>query len=141
MRNFLTSYMAEERARTRRKGSIVQLLSIEQGRSIRLAGELDMSTAAQLDEVLGTAVEHGGAITIDLSELTFMDSTGIGVFLRAAVSLRGRGCLILHGEQDRVRRVLDLVRVDGSIPNLHRVPHDVSLDSQNGSDPERSKVS
>ena len=141
MRNFLTSYVAEERARTRRKGSIVQLLSIEQGRSIRLAGELDMSTAAQLDEVLGTAVEHGGAITIDLSELTFMESTGIGVFLRAAVSLRGRGCLILHGEQDRVRRVLDLVRVDGSIPNLHRVPHDVSLDSQNGSDPERSKVS
>jgi anti-sigma B factor antagonist len=141
MRNFLTSYIAEEPARTRRKGSIVQLLSIEQGRSIRLAGELDMSTAAQLDEVLGTAVEHGGAITIDLSELTFMDSTGIGVFLRAAVSLRGRGCLILHGEQDRVRRVLDLVRVDGSIPNLHRVPHDVSLDSHNGSDPERSKVS
>jgi anti-sigma B factor antagonist len=141
MRNFLTSYIAEERARTRRKGPIVQLLSIEQGKSIRLAGELDMSTAAQLDEVLGTAVEHGGAITIDLSELTFMDSTGIGVFLRAAVSLRGRGCLILHGEQDRVRRVLDLVRVDGSIPNLHRVPHDVSLDSQNGSDPERSKVS
>jgi anti-sigma B factor antagonist len=141
MRNFLTSYIAEEPARTRRKGSIVQLLSIEQGRSIRLAGELDMSTAAQLDEVLGTAVEHGGAITIDLSELTFMDSTGIGVFLRAAVSLRGRGCLILHGEQDRVRRVLDLVRVDGSIPNLHRVPHDASLDSHNGSDPERSKVS
>ena len=119
----------------------MQLLSIEQGRSIRLAGELDMSTAAQLDEVLGTAVEQGGAVTIDLSKLTFMDSTGIGVFLRAAVSLRGRGCLILHGEQDRVRRVLDLVRVDGSIPNLHRVPHDASLDSHNGSDPERSKVS
>ena len=119
----------------------MQLLSIEQGRSIRLAGELDMSTAAQLDEVVGTAVEHGGAITIDLSDLTFMDSTGIGVFLRAAVSLRGRGCLILHGEQDRVRRVLDLVRVDGSIPNLHRVPHDLALASQNGSDPARSKVS
>jgi len=119
----------------------VQLLSIELGRSIRLVGELDMSTAAQLDEVLGTAVEHGGAITIDLRELTFMDSTGINAFLRAAVSLRGRGCLILHGEQDRVRRVLDLVRVDASIPNLHRVSHDVALDSQNGSEPERSKVS
>ncbi len=119
----------------------MELLSIEQGWSIRLAGELDMSTASQLDEVLGTAVEHGGAITIDLSELTFMDSTGIGAFLRAAVSLRGRGCLILHGEQDRVRRVLDLVRVDRSIPNLHRVPHDVALDSQNGSGPKHSKVS
>ena len=119
----------------------MQLLSIEEGRSIRLAGELDMSTAVPLEEVLGRAVEHGGAITIDLSEVTFMDSTGIGAFLRAAVSLRGRGCLILHGEQDRVRRVLDLVRVDGLIQNLHRVPHDVPLDSQNGSDPARSQVS
>ena len=119
----------------------MKLLSIEQGRTIRLAGELDISNKFELDEVLAAAAEQGGPILVDLSELTFMDSTGIGVFLRAAVSLRGRGCLILHGEQDRVRRVLDLVRVDGSIPNLHRVPHDVSLDSQNGSDPERSKVS
>jgi len=119
----------------------VQLLSIEQSTSIRLVGELDMSTAAELDEVLATAVEHGGAVTIDLSELTFMDSTGINAFLRAAMSLRGRGCLILHGEQDRVRRVLDLVRVDGSLPNLHRVTHDIALGSDNGSHPKRSQVS
>ena len=119
----------------------MQLLSIEQGTSIRLAGELDMSTAAELDEVLGMAVEHGGAVTIDLSELTFMDSTGINAFLRAAMSLRGRGCLILHGEQDRVRRVLDLVRLDGSLSNLHRVTHDNALGSENGSHPKRSQVS
>jgi anti-sigma B factor antagonist len=120
----------------------VRLLSIEQqGRTIRLAGELDMSTASELDEVLDVAVEHGGTILVDVSELTFMDSTGINAFLRAAVSLRGRGCLILHGEQDRVRRVLDLVRVDGSISSLHRVTHDVALDSPNGSNRERSHVS
>jgi hypothetical protein len=68
-----------------------------------------------------------------------MDSTGISAFLRAAVSLRGRGCLILHGEQQRVGRVLDLVRVDGSIPNLHRV-HDAGLPSQNGSEPGHARV-
>jgi anti-sigma B factor antagonist len=119
----------------------VQLLSIEQGSSIRLAGELDMSTAPQLQEVLDEAVAHGGTILVDISEVTFMDSTGINAFLRAAVSLRGRGCIILHGEQDRVRRVLDLVRLDGSIPNLHRVPHDVAVGSENGSDPQRSQVS
>jgi anti-sigma B factor antagonist len=119
----------------------VQLLSIEQGESIRLAGELDMSTASQLREVLDVAVAHGGTILVDVSEVTFMDSTGIGAFLRAAVSLRGRGCIILHGEQDRVRRVLDLVRLDGSIPNLHRVTHDFALDSQNGSYSGHSQVS
>jgi len=118
----------------------VQQLSIEQGRSIRLAGELDMSNESELAEVLQTAAEHGGAILIDLSELTFMDSTGIHVFLRTAVSLRGRGCLILHGEQDRVRRVMDIVRVDESIPNLHRV-RDAVLPSQNGSAPAHAKAS
>ena len=112
----------------------MELLSIELGRTIRLAGELDLSNKSELDEVLQAAVEHGGAILVDLSELTFMDSTGINAFLRAAVSLRGRGCLILHGEQDRVRRVMDLVRVDASVPNLHRV-HDVLVPSQNGSGP------
>ena len=118
----------------------MQLLSIEQDRSIRLAGELDMSTASQLHEVLDVAVAYGGTILVDLSDLTFMDSTGINVFLRAAVSLRGRGCLILHGEQDRVRRVLDLVRVDGSIPNIHRVTHDIALGSENGSHPKHSQA-
>ena len=118
----------------------MELLSIEQGRTIRLAGELDMSNESELDEVLEAAVEQGGAILVDLSDLTFMDSTGISAFLRAAVSLRGRGCLILHGEQQRVGRVLDLVRVDGSIPNLHRV-HDAGLPSQrNGSEPGHAKV-
>lgn len=117
----------------------MELLSIEQGRSIRLAGELDMSNESELDGVLQAAVEQGGAVLVDLSELTFMDSTGIGAFLRAAVSLQGRGCIILHGEQHRVGRVLDLVRVDGSIPNLHRV-HDAGLPSQNGSEREHAKV-
>jgi anti-anti-sigma factor len=110
----------------------VPLLSIEQGGSIRLAGELDMSNASQLDRVLEVAVARGGTILVDVSELTFVDSTGIMSFLRAAISLRGRGCLILHGEQDRIRRVLDLVRLDGPIPNLHRVAHDIALGSENG---------
>ena len=102
----------------------MEVLSIEQGRSIRLAGELDMRTGPELDLVLDEAVEQGGPILVDLSELTFMDSTGIHAFLRAAVALRGRGCLILHGERDRVRRVLDLVQAESSIPNVHRIHHD-----------------
>jgi anti-sigma B factor antagonist len=117
----------------------VELLSIEQSSSIRLAGELDMSSAPELDQVLEAAVEHGGAVLVDLSELTFMDSTGINAFLKAALSLSGRGCLILHGEQDRVRRVLDLVRFDGSIPNLHRIP-DALHEPANGAESAHSRT-
>lgn len=112
----------------------MEQLSIEQGRAIRLAGELDMSNGSELGEVLEAAAEHGGPILIDLSDLTFMDSTGIEAFVRTAASVRGRGCVILHGEQGLVRRVMDVVRVEASIPNLHRV-HDAVLPSQNGSEP------
>jgi anti-sigma B factor antagonist len=111
----------------------MELLTVERATGIRLEGELDMSTAPALEEALRTAVDEGGAILIDLSELTFMDSTGIGAFIKAAVALNERGCIILHGEQDRVRRVLDLARLDGSVPNLHRVSH-------NGQRPESSAV-
>jgi anti-anti-sigma factor len=99
----------------------VTQLAIEETRSIRLVGELDMSSARELEEALGSAVEQAGPVLIDLSELTFMDSTGISVLLKATEALRGRGCIILHGERDNVGRVLDLVRIDGSVPNLHRV--------------------
>ena len=72
---------------------------------------------SELDEVLEAAVEHGGAILVDLSELTFMDSTGISAFLRAAVSLQGArmprparrtasgfgGCWTSCGSTDRSR--------------------------------------
>jgi anti-anti-sigma factor len=99
----------------------VELLSIEETRSIRLVGELDMSSARGLEEALASAIERGGPVLIDLGEVTFMDSTGISALLKAAYALRGRGCLILHGEQDNVRRILDLVRLDGAVGNLHRV--------------------
>ena len=115
------------------------MLSIEQGSSIRLSGELDLSSAPELDRVLETAVEHGGAVLVDLSELTFMDSTGINAFLKAALSLSGRGCLVLHGEQDRVRRILDLVGADGSIHNLHRLAHEVP-EPANGAGSEFSHI-
>jgi len=101
------------------------MLSIERAGVIRLAGELDMSTVPELDPVLEAAAERGGAVLVDLSDLTFMDSTGIHTFIKAARSLGGRGCLILHGEQERVGRVLDLVGINGNVPGLHRLAHDV----------------
>ena len=111
---------------------MVELLSIEQRNGLRLAGELDMSTAPELDTAFEAVVEQGGAVLVDLSELTFMDSTGIKAILKATLALRGRGCLILHGERHGVRRVLDVAGLDGFVPNLHRV----HIDSEPAVEPE-----
>lgn len=49
-------------------------------------------------------------LVLDLSELTFLDSTGIQAFL--VVAGQNRGGLVLRRPQQPVRRVFDLVGID-----------------------------
>jgi anti-sigma B factor antagonist len=107
----------------------VELLSVRLGSGICLAGEVDMSSAPKLEEALRAAVEQGGPILVDVTDIRFMDSSGIRSLVKAALDLGERGCLIVHGERPQVRRVLDLARLAESVPNLHRVPHAQELGS------------
>ncbi len=61
------------------------------GTAIRVAGELDISSAPELDEALDEALTAGGEVTIDLEGCTFIDSTGISVIVRAARRLVEEG--------------------------------------------------
>jgi anti-sigma B factor antagonist len=85
-------------------------------RRFRLSGELDLSGV----EVLLSAVEHAaatdGGLVFDLSELTFVDSSGISAFVRMARQADG-GALVLEAPLPQVQRVLDLVGL-GGVPNL-----------------------
>ena len=59
---------------------------------VRLTGELDMSTAPQLREELSHLASEGGAhVTLDMSELAFVDSTGLSVLITGLKSLREEG--------------------------------------------------
>jgi anti-sigma B factor antagonist len=45
---------------------------------IEVGGEIDLYTAAELEERLGTILEDGKKrVVVDLSQATFLDSTGI----------------------------------------------------------------
>jgi anti-anti-sigma factor len=82
-----------------------------------LEGELDLATVPVLDIAIADAVAKGGPITIDLSHMTFIDSTGVRSILRAVESLPS-GCVILHGVHDGIQRILEITGVDLA-PNLH----------------------
>jgi len=77
---------------------------------LRLLGELDMSTASQLsDELL--RVTSGGArhVTVDLSDLMFIDSTGLSVLITGLKHLRqGGGDLALRSPNPGTRKVLEI---------------------------------
>jgi anti-sigma B factor antagonist len=51
---------------------------------VRATGEIDMSTVDVLERELTTAREEGSSVLIDLSGVTFMDSTGLHLLLEAS---------------------------------------------------------
>jgi anti-sigma B factor antagonist len=69
-------------------------------------GEIDALTAPQLGRrLLGLADEGKTGVVVDLSSVTFMDSTGIGVLLNALRALGSRqGRLVLVCPHERVLR-------------------------------------
>jgi anti-anti-sigma factor len=85
-----------------------------------LSGELDLGTVPLLELAIGDAISDGGPVTLDLSNLRFTDSSGIGVILKASGALSS-GCIILHGVRDGIRRVIDLMGVE-QVPKLHVIP-------------------
>jgi anti-sigma B factor antagonist len=95
-------------------------LSIElfmDGGGIRLAGEIDMENAHRLEAALSPLVARGGQVLVECSALTFMDSSGFGVLIRAAQRLGRRGRLVLLSPGDLIARTLTLMGVE-QVPNL-----------------------
>jgi anti-anti-sigma factor len=70
----------------------------------QVVGELDLGSA----EVLGTAIVPNGEVclTLDLSELTFIDSSGLHALERLA---RTERTIMLRGPAANVRRVFEIV--------------------------------
>jgi anti-sigma B factor antagonist len=96
-------YVGEERLRIDRTAD---------PRSLKLVGELDLATVEDAADALSGDVVEDGDLTLDLSELTFVDSSGVHLLVQVARTLSGRGRLILAFPRDPVDRILDLNGVD-----------------------------
>jgi stage II sporulation protein AA (anti-sigma F factor antagonist) len=78
---------------------------------VRLKGELDHHTADGLKQRLEDALLRGRAthVVLNLSELAFMDSSGLGVILGRYKTVTARGGkLIVCGVGPAVRRLFEL---------------------------------
>lgn len=59
---------------------------------VSVSGEIDVYTAAVLREQLGTLIDDGHHdVVVDLTDVRFMDSTGLGVLVGALKKVRGFG--------------------------------------------------
>ncbi|MGA3524872.1 STAS domain-containing protein [Melissospora conviva] len=77
---------------------------------LRLAGELDISSTPQLGEAISRLLGDGHhRLLVDLSDLTFCDSTGMSAFVRGDnEAAAAGGWLRLTGASGRVARLLRL---------------------------------
>jgi anti-anti-sigma factor len=92
-------------------------------RVVAVRGELDLSTASDLERPLEDAVSSGDAsVLIDLSECEFIDSTGIALIVRAwqrldrAADGDGDGRVVICCANEQVQRVLEITGLELSIP-------------------------
>jgi anti-anti-sigma factor len=79
-----------------------------------LRGELDISTATRLeDDLLRVEADGPATLVLDLSQLDFMDSTGLRLVIAADDRAReaGRRFAIVRGNE-MLQRVLRVTRLD-----------------------------
>ena len=88
------------------------------GAVVAIAGELDIATVAQVREAFASeALEHADAVVVDLTEVSFMDSSGLSALLTFDSDLGARRRrLAIACPEGAARLVLDVAGVAERLP-------------------------
>jgi len=87
----------------------------------KLSGELDMASADELRTALA-GWDGAGALLLDVTELRFMDSSGLRVLLEIVGSGNGSdGTIVLVHPTSQVQKVLN-ISIPGGTPGLQVRP-------------------
>ena len=78
---------------------------------IVVEGELDLYTAPELKDELADLSHEVTHVYVDLSGVTFLDSSGIAVLMSAARQLRERDGVVVLGVEDA--NILKLLKITG----------------------------
>lgn len=80
---------------------------------VTLSGELDMLAASEFAAALSAAIHDSVLVIVDLSGLTFIDSSGLHVIVAAHAQVRGSGCrLVLIPGPRQVQRLFELTGIE-----------------------------
>ena len=94
---------------------------------ITVGGEIDLSTSGQLDAaVVDALTQEATHLTLDLAQVTFLDSSGLGVIVKALKRAKeAETDFDVVAANDRVLKVFKLTGLDAVIeiyPTLDGVP-------------------
>ena len=80
---------------------------------VTLTGELDLLTATEFAAALSTAIHDSVLVIVDLSGLTFIDSSGLHAILTAHAHVRGsdRRLVLIPGPR-QVQRLFEITGIE-----------------------------
>ena len=90
---------------------LFEAVALEDGHGLRLRGELDLATADDLRQMLATLPNGASTVTLDLADLTFMDSSGLQVLWEHTRTLND-GSLVLENAPRHIRRLFEITGLD-----------------------------
>ena len=101
---------------------------------VKLAGELDHHSSESVRMKIDNSYKGNNLtnMVMDLNDLTFMDSSGIGLIMgRYAHTLEKNGILLIACDNERIKRILDMAgllkiiklypSLDSAIKNIKEV--------------------
>jgi anti-sigma B factor antagonist len=108
------------RQREMRDGTLtVRLAEADSRWTLELVGELDLANARTLSKALDQAEASGQSVRLDLTELEFIDSTGIAMLVAIHRKLGNDRLSIQPSKTSAVQRVLSLTGLDAELPFTH----------------------
>ena len=91
---------------------------LDRPRAYRVSGSFGVPSAGSLPELLDELCRTPGDITLDLSGVTFMDSSGVRALIQACMGLARTGRVRVVRPSEQVRRLLELSGVEANVENL-----------------------
>lgn len=81
---------------------------------LKLEGEVDVSTASYLRKEIETAYKTNEAdIEVDLTDLSYIDSTGLGVMIGAYGRMREKNnSIVLRNPKANIKKLLSITSLD-----------------------------
>ncbi len=84
---------------------------------VRLSGEVDLSWSQQVRRAILDALVATGKVGVELSQVSYIDSSGIAALVEGFQTARGKGQQFgLVAASDAVMSVLQLARLDRVFP-------------------------
>lgn len=81
---------------------------------VHVEGEVDLATSPRLANAIAAAFARGPRVIVDLSDVHYIDGSGLGILKRAGEANAAR--MAVAGSGPHVRRLFDIVELSGVVP-------------------------